>query len=144
MVGLKNQVENLNLLVFSVESKMVARDENRMVARTTEAWLLTLCKDLAEVEQDSEEAFESRREVAKLLVERIVADRDEEDRTKVDLTYRFGPPEVAVGEDSAHGVQNSEEFARAHGRGSAGELRREHPRMTSYEIAVERGGPGAG
>lgn len=94
---------------------MVARDENRMVARTTEAWLLTLRKNLAEVEQDCEEAFESRREVAKLLVERIVADRDEEDRTKVDLTYRFGPPEVAVGEDSAHGVHNFQEFARAHG-----------------------------
>ena len=33
----------------------------------------------------------------------------------------------------------SEEFSRAHGRGGAGELLRGHPKMTSYEIAVERG-----
>jgi hypothetical protein len=57
----------------------------------------------------------------------------------VDITYRFGPPEVAVGEESAHDVQNSEEFSRAHGRSGAGGLLRGHPKMTSYEIAVERG-----
>ena len=56
-----------------------------------------------------------------------------------ELTYRFGPPEVAVGEDSAHRVQNTEEFLRAHGRGGAGELLRGHPKMASYEVAVERG-----
>jgi hypothetical protein len=39
MADLKNQVENLKLLVSSVQSDMVARDENRTVARTTEAWL---------------------------------------------------------------------------------------------------------
>jgi len=33
----------------------------------------------------------------------------------------------------------SEEFSRAHGRGGAGELLRGHPKMTSYEIAVQRG-----
>jgi heme-degrading monooxygenase HmoA len=33
----------------------------------------------------------------------------------------------------------SEEFARAHGRGGAAELLRGHPKMTSYEVAVERG-----
>ncbi len=33
----------------------------------------------------------------------------------------------------------SEEFSRAHGRGGAGELLRGHPKMTSYEVAVERG-----
>ena len=32
----------------------------------------------------------------------------------------------------------SEEFARAHGRGGAGELLRGHPKMTSYDVAVER------
>jgi hypothetical protein len=110
MADLKNQVENLKLLVSSVESDMVARDEDRMVARTTEAWLLTLRKNLAEVEQDTNEAFEGRRELAKLLVEKIVVGRGEEGRTKVDITYRFGPPEAAVGEASAHGVQNTEEF----------------------------------
>ncbi len=32
----------------------------------------------------------------------------------------------------------SEEFRRAHGRGGGGELLRGHPRMSTYEIAVER------
>ncbi len=32
----------------------------------------------------------------------------------------------------------SEEFSRAHGRGGAGELLRGHPKMTRYEVAVER------
>ncbi|HET7478306.1 MAG TPA: antibiotic biosynthesis monooxygenase [Rubrobacteraceae bacterium] len=36
----------------------------------------------------------------------------------------------------------SEEFRKAHGRGGAGELLRGHPKMTSYEVAVERA-PGA-
>lgn len=37
----------------------------------------------------------------------------------------------------------SEEFRKAHGRGGAGELLRGHPKMTSYEVAVQRdpGGP---
>lgn len=33
---------------------------------------------------------------------------------------------------------HSEEFAKAHGRGGAGELLTGHPRMTTYEVAVER------
>ena len=33
----------------------------------------------------------------------------------------------------------SEEFSRAHGRGGSGELLRGHPKMASYEVAVERG-----
>lgn len=33
---------------------------------------------------------------------------------------------------------HSEEFSRAHGRGGAGGLLRGHPKMTSYQIAVER------
>ena len=33
---------------------------------------------------------------------------------------------------------SSESFSRAHGRGGAGELLRAHPKMTRYEVAVER------
>jgi hypothetical protein len=93
------------------------------------------------VEEDTEEAFESRRELAKLLVEKIVMARDEEGRPKVEITYRFGPP---AGNESANGSQNSEEFKRAHGRGGGGDLLRGHPRMSTYEVAVEResGPPG--
>ncbi len=78
-----------------------------MVTDSTEAWLMTLRKNLAEVEADTGEAFESRRELAKLLVEKITVSRDEEGRPKVEITYRFGPPKAPLGEDNAHSVQNS-------------------------------------
>jgi hypothetical protein len=40
---------------------------------------------------------------------------------------------------SADGAQYSEEeFAKAHGRGGSGGLLRGHPKMSSYEVAVER------
>ena len=106
-----------------------------MMAENTEAWLLTLKKNLKNVEQDTEEAFESRRELAKLLVERIVVGRNEEGRPKVEVTYRFGPP---AGGESAAGGRNSEEFKKAHGRGGGGGLLRGHPQMGSYDVAVER------
>jgi len=138
MADLKNQVENLKLLISSVEAELAARDERRKVARTTEAWLLTLRKNLDEVEQDTKEAFESRRELAKLLVEKVVVGRDEEGQPKVDVTYRFGPPETGREASSADGGYNTEEFAKAHGRSGAGGLLTGHPKMTSYRVAVER------
>ena len=65
-------------------------------------------------------------------------------RPRVEITYRFGPPEPglgrAAGEESALGIRDSEEFAKAHGRGgSEGLLRDHHPTINSYEVAVERG-----
>jgi heme-degrading monooxygenase HmoA len=39
---------------------------------------------------------------------------------------------------------HSEEFSRAHGRGGAGGLLTGHPKMTSYQIAVERGPEASG
>ena len=62
---------------------------------------------LSEVERDTEEAYRHRRELAKLLVEKITVDRDEDGRAKVDITYRFGPPvggDVLVG---VHGIESS-------------------------------------
>ncbi len=35
----------------------------------------------------------------------------------------------------------SDEFKKAHGRGGGGDLLRGHPRMSAYEVAVERGRP---
>jgi hypothetical protein len=43
---------------------------DKLAAKTTEAWLMALEKNLSEVEQDTEEAFEKG-------------------RAKVDITYRF-------------------------------------------------------
>jgi site-specific DNA recombinase len=39
---LKNQVENLKLLIASVESDLAAQEEHQMTAESTEAWLMTL------------------------------------------------------------------------------------------------------
>jgi site-specific DNA recombinase len=135
LADLKNRVENLKMLIAAVEAGLARKDEEALVARNTEAWLLTLRHNLAEVEKDSEEALLARRELAKLLVERIVVDRGEDGRPRVEITYRFGPPAAPL---SADGEQHSDEFARAHGRGGSEGLLRAHPRMSSYEVAVER------
>ena len=42
------------------------------------------------MEQDTEEAFEKHRELVKLLVEKIALSHNEDGRTKVDITCRFG------------------------------------------------------
>jgi hypothetical protein len=128
MADLKNQIENLKLLLTSVKADLAQKDENKLVAASTEAWLVSLRSNLAAVEEDTEEAFESRRELAKLLVERITLSRDEEGRPKVEITYRFGSP---VGNESATGNQNFEEFKKAHGRSGSGDLLRGHPRMSA-------------
>ena len=107
LADLKNQTDNLRLLIGSVETDLAQRQENRMVAASTAAWLLALRKNLSEVEQDTEDAFEKRRELVKLLVEKIAVNRDEYGRAKVDITYRFGPPEAPLGADSLVGVQGS-------------------------------------
>jgi site-specific DNA recombinase len=145
LADLKNQVENLKMLVAAVEVDLAAKDERALVARTTEAWLLTLRENLADVEQDTEGAFGARRELATLLVEGITVSRGGDGRPRVEITYRFGPPEPGPGQaarESALGVEDSEEFARAHARGGTQGLLRGHPKMTSYEVAVQRAGLG--
>jgi hypothetical protein len=80
LADLKYQVENLKLLIASVEADLMAKDKEALVAQSTEAWLLTLRENLAGVEQDTEEAFEARRQLAKLLVERVSVSRGEDGR----------------------------------------------------------------
>jgi hypothetical protein len=130
------------MLIASVESDLAQKHENKMVAESTEAWLITLRKNLAQVERDTEEAFENRRELVRLLVDKIAVGRNEEGRPKVEITYRFGPPEAPLRPKSAVGGRNSDEFKKAHGRG--GDLLHGHPRMSSYEVAVERDGGARG
>ena len=84
-------------MLAAVESDLAAKDEQTLVARTTEAWLLTLRENLADVEQDTEVAFGARRELAKLLVERISVSRGEDDRPRIEITCRFGPREPEPG-----------------------------------------------
>jgi septal ring factor EnvC (AmiA/AmiB activator) len=88
LADLKNQVENLKMLIASVEADLAAKDEEALVARSTEAWLLTLRENLVEVEQDTEEAFKARRELAQLLVEGISVSRGEDGRPRDHLPVR--------------------------------------------------------
>jgi hypothetical protein len=105
LVDLKNQVENLKLLIDSVEADIGRKEENKLTAQTTEAWLLTLRERIEEVEEDTGEALEKRRELVKLLVEQIKVNRNEDGHTQVQITYRFGPlPEEP---ENVHGVQHS-------------------------------------
>jgi hypothetical protein len=92
LADLKNQTDNLRLLIGSVEADLSKKEESKLTAMNTEAWLMSLRKNLSEVEQDTHEAHLHRRELVKLLVEKIIVDRNEDGRAKVDITYRFGPP----------------------------------------------------
>src|SRR5215218_3477141 len=105
LVDLKNQVENLKLLIDSVEADIGRKEENKLTAQTTEAWLLTLRERIEEIEEDTGEALEKRRELVKLLVEQIKVDRNEDGHTQVQITYRFGPPPEEP--ENVHGVQHS-------------------------------------
>jgi hypothetical protein len=105
LVDLKNQVENLKLLISSVEADIARKEGNKLRAQTTEAWLLTLWERVEEVEEDNGIALEKRRELVKLLVEQINVDRNEDGRTQVQITYRFGPPPEDA--ESVYGVAHS-------------------------------------
>ena len=50
LADLKNQVENLKLLIASVEADLAKKHENKIVAEGTEAWLVSLRENLSEVE----------------------------------------------------------------------------------------------
>jgi hypothetical protein len=104
MADIKNQISNLRLLISSVEDDLASLGESRHEAQSAVEWLLTLREGVSEVEADTPEAFRKRRELVRLLVERITVDRDENDHPRVEITYRFGPPP----EDSVvASVQNS-------------------------------------
>ncbi len=110
LLDVSNQVENLKLLVSSVEADLARSEEGKALAVTTEAWLVSLRENLEEVEVDTPEAFAKRRELVKLLVERMTARRNEEGRLKVDITYRFGPPEAKPEDECVAGERNSTLF----------------------------------
>jgi site-specific DNA recombinase len=106
LADLKNQADNLRLLISATEAELSTVEEDRLVARNTEAWLLTLRKNLVEVEQDSDEAFRKRRELVKLLIEKISAGRGEDGRLRVNISYRFSPPEPSSSAGSLDGVRD--------------------------------------
>ncbi len=67
---------------------------------------MALRERIAEVEEDTEEAYRARRHLVKLLVQSITIGKKHEDGgIEVRITYRFGPPSPppaeAGGEDSS-------------------------------------------
>ncbi len=110
LADVANQVENLKLLISSVEADLACEEEDREVAASTEAWLMALRENLQEVEADTQEAFDKRRELVRLLVEEITVGRTEEGRPKVDIIYRFGPPAAESAGACVSSKQNSTLF----------------------------------
>lgn len=110
MTDLKNQTDNLRLLIESVETNISESRERTELADTTHAWLVALRQRIAEVEEDTPEAFEARQKVVRLLVAGVTLEKAHRGNTlRVRVTYRFDPPvaELAEGENSFVGdVQN--------------------------------------
>jgi hypothetical protein len=99
LADLRVQLDNLKLLLDSAEDELEAQREHASVAETAETWLMTLRDSVEEIGEDSAEAYAKRRELVRLLVERIMVGRDENRRTSVRITYRFGPPKPPDEED---------------------------------------------
>jgi site-specific DNA recombinase len=98
LADLKNQIGNLRLLLESVEADLSQHAEKREIAETTTAWLATLRERISEIEADTDEAFQARRQLVKLLVAGITVGRKEGGSPKIEITYRFGPPSETASE----------------------------------------------
>ena len=108
LTDLRAQLDNLKLLLESVEDDLEAKRQYVRVAETTQAWLVRLRARVEEVEGDTPEAYQKRRELVKLLVGGITTGKHEDGSPDVRITYRFGPPELAdEGEMFASGVENA-------------------------------------
>jgi site-specific DNA recombinase len=107
VTDLKNQVENLKLLIAAVESDLAAQEQEKLAAADAATWLLTLQERVADVEADTEEARRKRRDLVRLLVKQITVGTNENGDTEVHITYRFGPPAPQDEDTVLHGVANS-------------------------------------
>ena len=108
LVELKKQIDNLRVLLASIEVELSERHEQTALTDTTHAWLLSLRQRLEEVEDDTLEGFEKRKQLVGLLVESIsLGKSQQEGRAEVQITYRFGPPpdsDTESGEDLSMSV----------------------------------------
>jgi hypothetical protein len=97
---LKKQTDNLRVLLASVETELSERQERTALTDKTQAWLLSLGRRLAEVEEDTAEGFEKRKQLVSLLVESISLGRSQQEggRAEIQITYRFGPPPDSASE----------------------------------------------
>jgi hypothetical protein len=68
--------------------------------------LRTPPKNLAEVEQETDDAFRKCRELVKLPVEKLGVDRDKDGRVRVDIRYRFSLPGPLFASDGLDGARD--------------------------------------
>jgi hypothetical protein len=78
--------------------------EKREIAETTTAWLATLRERISEIEADTDEAFQARRQLVKLLVAGVTIGRREDGGREIRIIYRFGPPTEPNAEFIAEGM----------------------------------------
>lgn len=118
LVDLKNQVGNLRLMIEAVEADLAQTHERAELADTTSAWLAVLRERTEEIEEDTPEAFLKRQQLVRLLVDRIMLEKDHIGDTTVEITYRFDPPDEPTKDNSSFvsDVQNYEEYLRYKGR----------------------------
>jgi len=101
----------VRLLLGSVDADLSQERAHQGLTEVAHAWLVALRERIAEVEEDTEEAFRARRQLVKLLVQSITVGKKHEDGSiEVRITYRFGPPSPpsaeAGGELSAAAFKN--------------------------------------
>jgi chromosome segregation ATPase len=92
MTDIKYHADNLRLLISSVEDDLASLGASRVEVQSAAEWLSALREGVSEIEADSPEAFQERRELVRLLVEGITTDRDENGHPRVEITHPFGPP----------------------------------------------------
>ena len=89
-------------MLASIEGELSEKHERTALTDTTHAWLLSLGQYLDEIEEDTPEGFEKRKQLVGLLVESISLGRSQEGgRAEVQITYRFGPPPGSDAESSS-------------------------------------------
>ena len=109
LADVRGRTGNTRLLLENVEVTLENRRERRKLADSAAAWLATLRERLSEVEQDTEAAYLERRQLVKLLVANITVGRYADGKPHVQVTYRFGPPQVTdVGPEGGYvsGIPN--------------------------------------
>ena len=92
---LKNQTDNLRLLLESIETDLSHRQERKALTDSTHAWLHSLKRRIGEVEQNTPEALRERKQLVGLLVKAISVGKQDDGRAEIQITYRFGPPSMS-------------------------------------------------
>jgi hypothetical protein len=95
LLVLKNQVANLRLMLEAARAEQADSAAQRVIADTAKAYLMALRERTDEIEDDTPEAFIKRQQLVRLLVDGIALGKDEDGKTTVEVTYRFGPPKTA-------------------------------------------------